>query len=110
MDNLSNHRILVRQGSGWRSWSALYQSRPQFTKLLTLGNTLGMREAAIEGLGVALLPEFVAKQEISQGQLIKILPEATSQLKVYFCIHQIASEQTRHYENLLRDAAKGIIL
>lgn len=107
---LSSHRILVRQGSRWRSWSALYQARPQFTKLLTLGNTLGMREAAREGLGIALLPEFVAKQEINQGHLIKILPQATTQLNVYFYINRIASEQTRHYEKLLRDAAEKVSL
>lgn len=110
LNDLREHRILVRQASEWRSWSRLYQTRPHFTKLLMLGNTLGMREAAVEGLGIALLPEFVAKQEIHRGQLIKILPNATSELSVHFCIKRIASEQTRNYEKLLREATGRMLL
>lgn len=110
LDDLREHRVLVRQGSEGRSWSRLYQERPRLTKLLMLGNTLGMREAAREGLGIALLPEFVAAQEISRGQLIKILPNATSNLNVHFCIQRIESQQTQSYEKLLREAARRILL
>lgn len=110
LSELSKHRILVRQGSRWRSWSMLYSARPVFNKLLTLGNTLGMREAAVEGLGIALLPEFVAQQEIKRGRLVAILPKTTAQLHVYFYINRIASEQTESYESLLRDASAKIAL
>ncbi len=34
-----------------------------------------LRQAAIEGVGVALLPEYSCREPLAQGQLVRILPE-----------------------------------
>ena len=37
-----------------------------------------LRQAAIEGMGVALLPEYACRELLQQGQLVRILPEWTA--------------------------------
>lgn len=104
LNELSRHTILLREGSAHRSWQTLLGHPPQFEHTLTLGNTLGMREAAKAGLGIALLPKFVVETEIKRAELIKLLPRQTQMHKVYFNLRHLPGAQFEHYATLIRSA------
>ncbi|MDO3386182.1 LysR family transcriptional regulator [Gilvimarinus sp. SDUM040013] len=108
LSQLHRHTILLRQGSALRSWQQLLGAPPEFAHRLTFGDVLGMREAALAGLGIALLPEFVARREIQRGELIKLLPKQCQALTVQFDITRIDTPQTEHYEGLIRQAFQTI--
>ncbi|MEC3767465.1 MULTISPECIES: LysR family transcriptional regulator [Cupriavidus] len=42
---------------------------------LAVNNSEALRDAAIEGLGIALLPDFSAQSALDTGRLIEVLPE-----------------------------------
>lgn len=44
------------------------------TGALTANNSEALRDAALAGLGVALLPDFSAQQALRSGQLVQVLP------------------------------------
>lgn len=45
------------------------------TTQLRLGNALLMREALLQGLGVAALPAFLVASDIDEGRLVRLLPD-----------------------------------
>lgn len=42
---------------------------------LAVNNSEALRDAAIEGLGIALLPDFSAQSALDSGRLVEVLPE-----------------------------------
>nr|WP_238553184.1 LysR family transcriptional regulator [Cupriavidus necator] len=42
---------------------------------LAVNNSEALRDAAIEGLGIALLPDFSAQSALETGRLVKVLPQ-----------------------------------
>ena len=42
---------------------------------LSVNNSEALRDAAIEGLGIALLPDFSAQSALETGRLVEVLPE-----------------------------------
>ena len=42
---------------------------------LAVNNSEALRDAAIEGLGIALLPDFSAQSALDAGRLVEVLPE-----------------------------------
>jgi DNA-binding transcriptional LysR family regulator len=58
---------------------------------LTVNNVTLAREAAIEGLGIAQVPTFIAQEALDKGQLITLLNDyPLSQTKVVLCYPQRA--------------------
>ena len=45
---------------------------------LSANNSEALRDAALAGLGIALLPDFTAQASLRQGKLVQVLPEWTS--------------------------------
>jgi len=58
-------------------------------------------EATLAGLGVAVLPEFVARPHLASGVLVQILPEFHSSLQLQLLTH--AARRVPHRVALLRD-------
>ncbi|MGU3399912.1 LysR family transcriptional regulator [Brucellaceae bacterium D45D] len=59
-----------------------------------------VRAAAVAGLGIALLPEFIVDTHVKSGELIRILPEATrSEVDVHalYPSRRHLSLRTRHF-------------
>ncbi len=65
------------------TWTFLALRGPQAGERLTLpvsgalaaNNSEALRDAALAGLGVALLPDFSAQQALRAGQLVQVLPD-----------------------------------
>jgi DNA-binding transcriptional LysR family regulator len=105
LDSLEEHTLILRENSNNRTWEKLIEKQgnvnERFENILTLGTSIGMREAAVEGLGITLLAEFVAKKEIEAGSLVKILVDKTNGLVVSFTTEKIDAPQAESYEQLL---------
>lgn len=75
---------------------------------MIMGNTLALKEAAKQGLGIALLPEFVVREDISEKKLTVLLPKITTTLSSNFYLSKINASQLQSYEQLLRRVFKEI--
>ena len=49
--------------------------RAVVTGQLAANNSEALREAALTGLGIALLPDFSAQTALQQGKLVQVLPD-----------------------------------
>ena len=106
--NLEQHTILVRAGSSLASWRTLYQSQNAtftgFKHTLALGTTVALREAAVEGLGIALLPHYVVETALASGQLQQLLRTATQRIDAIYSLARLPLPQLSPLETLLRRA------
>jgi DNA-binding transcriptional LysR family regulator len=112
LNQLKSHTILVRESSKYRAWSRLFNTEKlqfsQFTKRIVLGNSFAIREAAKEGLGIAILPKFIVKDELEQRSLVSFLQESTSSISAEFFIARIDAPQLESYELIMRNAFNNI--
>jgi DNA-binding transcriptional LysR family regulator len=88
ISNLEAHRgiIYMNRDADWRfagpdGWRTV---RPR--KSLRVNNGLSMRDAALAGLGIALLPTFFVYREIAAGSLIPIvMPAEAEGAELFVC-------------------------
>ena len=74
--NLAAHSTLVQYNyPTWTFERDGKEERAQPTPTLSTNSFLALREAALEGLGIALLPEPVVRTDITAGRLKKLLPD-----------------------------------
>ncbi|WP_244263119.1 LysR family transcriptional regulator [Sulfitobacter indolifex] len=77
LDHLGDHQVIGYQHmSNAQLWTFDNSTPPALHSRLTLNNGEAMRDMAIEGLGVAILPAFLAMAPIRKGKLERILPNA----------------------------------
>ncbi len=77
LDHLGDHQVIGYQHmSNAQLWTFDNSTPPALHSRLTLNNGEAMRDMAIEGLGVAILPAFLAMAPIREGKLERILPNA----------------------------------
>jgi DNA-binding transcriptional LysR family regulator len=79
--DLTSHPCLVfaATGTNWQFQSARGVVSVDVTPRLRADDNLTLREAACTGLGVALLPMYVASEAIASGQLTQLLPQFAPQ-------------------------------
>ena len=110
--SLSKHTILVRESSHYRSWSMLFEQHDitmdQLQNRIVLGNSFAIREAAKQGLGIAILPTFIVEEDLENQSLIPLLPDKTQHITGTFYIARIDVPQLASYETLLRSAFKNV--
>jgi DNA-binding transcriptional LysR family regulator len=89
MEDLDLHRIVSYQGGGtgpmpeldWAAWAGREENSPR-APLLEINNVYGMLRAVESGLGIASLPDYMAR---NNPNLVKVLPDATGpSFDVYF--------------------------
>ena len=51
------------------------QTKVRVTPRVTISNALGVKEATLKGLGAALLPNWLIKQNLEAGDLIRLFPD-----------------------------------
>lgn len=76
---LAGHHLLAYLGGAHRMTWALQRAgetaRVEATPRLSTNNVGSVRDAAIAGLGIAALPEIVARAALADGSLQRVLPE-----------------------------------
>jgi DNA-binding transcriptional LysR family regulator len=75
-DQVSRHRLLSAsrgQRGGWRLVTLSREIRVADSARLSTNNSAVIREAAVQGLGIALLPNALAKEDVSRGVLRRVL-------------------------------------
>lgn len=72
--SLSTHAALVGPDSPtqWRFIAGNTERTISITPKLRIGTLLGQRAAALAGLGIATLPDFIVEEEVRRGALKKI--------------------------------------
>ena len=91
LQDLTAHALLIREsGSGTRRACEEYcnQKRAHFAQTLEIGSLDAQREAAIAGLGLALLPRHAVRLELEHG-LLRELPVAELPLQRSWCVVNI---------------------
>ncbi|WP_052417733.1 LysR family transcriptional regulator [Cellvibrio mixtus] len=109
---INKHTILMRENANHRTWKMLLAQHEltidHIQDRMIMGNTLALKEAAKQGLGIALLPEFVVREDISEKKLTVLLPKITTTLTSNFYLSKINASQLQSYEHLLRRVFKEI--
>lgn len=97
LSDLKRHTVLMRDANQSNSWNELLRANalPVLERelALSLGTTVALREAAIAGLGVALLPQFVVERELREGRLIQFLGAKTKHLEVCYRLARLPIKQ-----------------
>ncbi|KAK0341926.1 hypothetical protein LTR94_024382 [Friedmanniomyces endolithicus] len=77
MDGIGGHDLIMKAAGGRPSWtliSAGTTTKVSETPRCTVDNVLAGRNLALSGLGIALLPRFLAEPDVSRGALAPVLP------------------------------------
>lgn len=74
--DLRDHRVIgYHHMTNAQLWQTGKAAPPTLESCVTLNNGEAMRDMAIAGLGLAILPGFIASPAITAGQLERILPD-----------------------------------
>jgi DNA-binding transcriptional LysR family regulator len=107
MSQISDHDCLVNDQVAWGArWDFgdghAHRIRPRFSS----NSWEVLREAALAGLGVALMPDVHVSQEILAGRLVRLLPDQvkpTDGLWVMYTPHRYLSPKVRAFvDHLVR--------
>lgn len=76
---LRDHQVIsyahMSDASLWQFRQDGRMVSPQVSGRLTINNGEVMRDMAVAGLGLAMLPEFIAADALRKGKLIRLLPD-----------------------------------
>ncbi|HWQ09546.1 MAG TPA: LysR family transcriptional regulator [Holophaga sp.] len=89
-------------GAWWhRFLSALpEEQRPRLDQLVAMNHIRAMVNAAVHGLGVALVPQYCVLEELETGRLVSLFP-AIRPLEDRFCLYQKRAHADRGKQRLL---------
>tara|TARA_B100002003_G_scaffold230011_1_gene239834 strand:- start:45 stop:965 length:921 start_codon:yes stop_codon:yes gene_type:complete len=81
VQDLASHNLLhysnLSSGNVWRLAGPGGQERQvRAVGRLTINNGDALRQAAIDGLGIAMLPDFIVGDGLASGELVELVPEA----------------------------------
>ena len=93
---------LDKEGRWWRNMleAVPRDGRPAFGRVIAVNHIRGMINAAVEGLGVALLPRFTMLDELSTGRLQVLFPRLKL-LEDRFCLYQKRARAGREKNRVL---------
>ncbi|WGZ95228.1 MAG: LysR family transcriptional regulator [Candidatus Thiothrix putei] len=109
---LAQHQCLhytnVSHREGWTLYDqAGHASNVQIRGQLCANNGEVLKQAAIAGMGVALLPDFELQEALAKGELVRILPEYSAQTVSVYAVYpsrQFLPEKTRALVDFLISA------
>lgn len=83
--------VLDTNYRGKNNWSFVGADGVQFTQavqsIMEINNPLSCKEAALQGLGVAMVPEFAIGNEVENGELISLLDEYMAKDAGYYVVY-----------------------
>lgn len=75
---------LETRPNAWTDWFAGQDSPPMEGSGMVMDQFSMMTQAAISGLGLALLPDYLAQTEIAEGRLVPVLHQAVAVPEAYW--------------------------
>lgn len=83
VEQLTSHDLLFNAGQGerqaWHLEEGIEIFRAQGRSRLRLDNGEALRQAALSGMGIALLPAFLVSDDVAAKTLLRVLPDARSE-------------------------------
>lgn len=101
--DLARHDAITMR-SGLDRWDLTGPRGPESAAIIAIvaADHLGFAvEAALSGLGIALLPSFIIARHISTGALLEVLPRYTATIQLHLVTHAV--RRVPHRVALLRD-------
>lgn len=92
---------LESRPGAWEDWFARNGHPSERLRGMLFDQFSHMVEAAVHGLGVALLPEFIAQVEFDRGRLVAAASQYTSIESRYFCVWPQLRPPSRPLQHLL---------
>lgn len=105
--DLKQHRCLDHFDNIDRRWRYLIEKTPQAVPVegcLSINSSLGLKEAALSGMGITYLPNFVVKKELASGELKPLLEKyqlPALNMYVIYPSKQYLSQKTKAFIEFL---------
>ncbi|MBX5144869.1 LysR family transcriptional regulator [Rhizobium lentis] len=106
--DLAQHACLhfaeLRWGRIWPFSRHGEEFRIPIVPRLELNHSLGLRDAAVLGLGIVLLPDFIVGEDLRQGRLVRLLPDwdiSTIQLQAVYPANRHIAVKVRRFVSFL---------
>jgi len=108
--DLINHRCLVysliRDSAHWYLYTAAGKTiKANIRPCLKAGNGEFLRDSAVNGLGIVMIPSFIVYQEIAAGTLVPLLSDYTCSNIDAYALYP----QTRHLSHRVRAFADFLV-
>jgi DNA-binding transcriptional LysR family regulator len=91
LDELAEHNcLLYSYFQAGQTWSFTYRGKKvRFTPTgnFRANNSLALHQAALQGLGICQLPQFIAAPDILAGRLVTVLPEYHLPLHYIYAVY-----------------------
>lgn len=117
-DELARHRMVVfnRHGSGgdwrWKHRTSGKTGLTHYDGVFRANTAPMMQEAALQGIGIALLPVFSAATHMQAGQLVEVLPDYAThparEIALLYPPNRHGSTKTRLFIDWLANACKAL--
>ena len=114
-NELADHACLAYTASNspdvWHLESGSVHKSVAIRAAYRANNSLAVREAALEGLGIGFLPRLYVEADLASGQLINILPEWKGEPQALYALypaHRETSLKHRLLVDFLADAFAGL--
>jgi LysR family glycine cleavage system transcriptional activator len=95
-DDLARQPLLAFSGGKRDYWldyfEALDLPPPDLSKAMRIAQILMLREAAIAGLGYALVPLFLVEADLDAGRLVQVLPQTVKPAHGYYLTYPKGAE------------------
>jgi len=98
--DLKQHNCLVYSlSSSPRQWTFLQQKETATVDIMqssfVANNSIALKQAALAGVGVALVPELLVENEITSGQLVQLLPHWQVDKQALHAVYPFHKEQSQ---------------
>ncbi|WP_331371493.1 LysR family transcriptional regulator [Sinorhizobium chiapasense] len=98
------HFAELRWGRVWPFSRNGEEFRIPIMPRLELNHSLGLRDAALLGVGIVLLPDFIVGEDLRQGRLVRLLPDwdiTTIQLQAVYPANRHIAVKVRRFVSFL---------
>ncbi|MCY1241299.1 HTH-type transcriptional regulator DmlR [compost metagenome] len=98
------HFAELRWGRIWPFRRNDEEFRIPIVPRLELNHSLGLRDAALLGVGIVLLPDFIVSEDLRQGRLVRLLPDwhiSTIQLQAVYPANRHIAVKVRRFVSFL---------
>ena len=80
---------------GWQRWLAAQGVEAQLPPGMVFDQFATMAQAAVHGLGIALLPDFLAETYLASGTLVLAFPQRAQSIGAYFLVWPKTGRESR---------------